>query len=313
MLVDGLLMVAGIAMLAMAGDRLVDFAAALAHRARLTPAVVGLTVVAAGTSVPELFVSATAAIQGSPAIAIGNAVGSNSANIGLVLGIAAAIAPIPVSMAMMRFEYPFMILASFAVFLLAWDGELSRLEGAVCLVAISAFLAYSIHTSRTRSDISVKTAAGTTQARRSLMALALGLALSFVALGVGARLLVEGAMGIARGFGVSERVIGLTIVAFGTSMPELVATGAAALKQQHAMAIANIIGSNIFNLLMILGVTSLILPIPVAPMLLRLDIPVMLGFSLVLLPLVTPRRRMSRRSGIALLVLYVAYIGWLAH
>ena len=143
-------------------------------------------------------------------------------------------------------------------------------------------------------------------------ALLIGLLVSFVGLAVGARLLVEGAIGMARDFGVSERVIGLTIVAFGTSLPELVATGAAAVKHQHAMAIANIIGSNLFNLLLILGVTSLIVPIPVAPMLLRFDMPVMLAFSLALLPLTTPRRRISRRSGVVLLSLYIAYIGWLA-
>ena len=143
-------------------------------------------------------------------------------------------------------------------------------------------------------------------------ALLIGLLVSFVGLAIGARLLVDGAIGIAREFGVSERVIGLTIVAFGTSLPELVATGAAAAKHQHAMAIANIIGSNIFNLLMILGVTSLIVPIPVAPMLLRFDMPIMLGFSLVFLPLSMPRRLLSRRSGSVLLLFYVAYIGWLA-
>ena len=150
MLVDFLLIALGVGMLAMAGHHLVDFAAALARRARVTTSVVGLTVVAAGTSVPELFVSLTAAIQGSPAIAIGNAVGSNSANIGLVLGIAAVIAPIPVSMALMRFEYPFMLLASVGVFALAWDGELGRMGGAVCVVAIIAFLVYTIRRSRAR-------------------------------------------------------------------------------------------------------------------------------------------------------------------
>ena len=312
MLVDLLLIAAGIGVLAVAGDRLVDFAAALARRAHLTPAVVGLTVVSAGTSLPELFVSATAALEGSPAIAIGNVVGSNSANIGLVLGLAAVISPIPVAMAQMRFEYPFMLLASFGVFAMALDGELDRVEGVICVVVIIAFLVYSIHASRSRPDAGAPTSAGASQVRRSMGALLIGLLVSFVGLAVGARLLVDGAIGIAREFGVSERVIGLTIVAFGTSLPELVATGAAAVKHQHAMAIANIIGSNIFNLLMILGVTSLIVPIPVAPMLLRFDMPIMLGFSLLFLPLSMPRRRVSRRSGSVLLLLYVVYIGWLA-
>ncbi|HEU4904666.1 MAG TPA: calcium/sodium antiporter [Solirubrobacterales bacterium] len=317
MILDLLLVAVGVAMLARAGDYLVDCSVAIADKARLTPAVVGLTVVAAGTSAPELFVSVTAALAGSPAIAVGNAVGSNVANIGLVLGAAALIAPIPIARAILRFEYPVMIAASLALPLACYGGELGRVAGMLFVAAIAWFLVYSIRLARLEgpglenvAELVPESAAA--MMGRSPLALTGGVVLGIVGLAAGAHLLVVGASGVALALGVSERVVGLTVVAFGTSLPELVATLAAAVKRHHAMAIANIVGSNIFNILLILGVTATIRPIRIEPQLLWQDIPVMLGFALALGPVVARGRGLSRRTGAVLVVLYLVYIVWLA-
>lgn len=315
MLLSGLMILAGIALLAYAGARLIDFAAAVAERARLTPAVIGLTVVAAGTSAPELFVSTTAALRGSADIAIANVVGSNIANIALVLGACALIAVVPLDRKILGLEYPFMVFASWLALLLSRDGRLDRLESGFFLAAVLGFLAYSLHLAREEVRGSeqrelaelVPSGAGTLQ-RRPVAVLALGLAASLTGLAVGARLLVTGATAVAEALGVSERVIGLTIVAIGTSLPELVASLAAALKRQHQMAVTNIVGSNILNLLLILGVTGLIRPIRVSPRLVGVDMWVMMGVSLLLYPLVVRHGRLSRGGGALLLVGYALYL-----
>jgi cation:H+ antiporter len=302
---------AGIFILARAGDILVDFAAALAEKARITPAVVGLTVVAAGTSAPELFVSVVAALRDSPAMALGNVVGSNIANVALVLGAAAMIAPIPISRDLLRLDFPFMLLASAALPAAAAGGELGRVAGVSFVVVIATFIWWSIRQARRAGPEvggdRVPDKAHALLARSSAY-LSTGTLLSIAALGVGARLLVEGASGAALAFGVSERVVGLTVVAFGTSLPEFVATLSAAVKRQHAMAMANILGSNIFNILLILGVTAILRPIPVADAILWQDIPVMLGFSLALLPVIARGKGLSRASGTAFVVLYLVYL-----
>jgi cation:H+ antiporter len=311
LLVDLGMIAVGVWILARAGDLLVDFAAALAEKASLTPAVVGLTVVAAGTSAPELFVSVTAALEDAPAMALGNVVGSNTANIALVLGAAALIAPIPMSRALLRLDYPFMLLASVALPVAAAGGELGRGSGIVFVVAIVAFLAWSIRQARLAGP-EVGAERVPEKVHRLLArpsgVLVLGTLLAIAGLGVGARLLVAGASGAALALGVSERVVGLTVVAFGTSLPEFVATLSAAVKRQHAMAIANIVGSNIFNILLILGITAILRPVPVAEAILWQDIPVMLGFSLALLPVIARGRGLSRASGMAFLALYLVYL-----
>jgi cation:H+ antiporter len=311
LLLDLAMIAVGVWILARAGDLLVDFAAALAEKARLTPAVVGLTVVAAGTSAPELFVSVTAALNDAPALAVGNVVGSNIANIALVLGAAAVIAPIPISRELLRLDYPFMLLASVALPLAAIGGVLGRGAGIAFVVAIVGFIAWSIHQARKKGiDVGAERVPDKVDEllARSSWQLGLGTVLAIVGLGVGARLLVAGASGAALALGVSERVVGLTVVAFGTSLPEFVATLSAAVKRQHAMAMANIIGSNIFNILLILGVTAILRPVPVGEEILWLDIPVMLGFALALLPVIARGRGLSRASGTALLVLYLVYL-----
>jgi cation:H+ antiporter len=315
LLLDLLMVGAGIWILARAGDLLVDFAAALAEKARLTPAVVGLTIVAAGTSAPELFVSVTAALEDAPAIALGNVVGSNSANIALVLGVAALIAPIPISRALLRLDYPFMLLASAALPLAAIGGELGRVAGIAFVAAIVIFVTWSVRQARRAGpDVGAERVPDIVNRllARPSWQLVLGTLLAIAGLGLGARLLVDGASGAALALGVSERVVGLTVVAFGTSLPEFVATLSAAVKRQHAMAMANIIGSNIFNILLILGVAAILRPIPVAGEMLWQDIPVMLGFSLALLPVIARGRGLSRASGAAFLALYLVYLVVLA-
>jgi len=311
-----MLVAAGIAVLTFAGDKLVDFAAAIAEKARLTPTVVGLTVVAAGTSAPELFVSVVAALRESPEIALGNVVGSNIANIALVLGAAAAIAPIPIRRQMAAFELPFMVAASLALPVACLGGSLGRAWGWVFLAGMAVFLVQSVRMARSEGEEMqavaerVPVAVGRLQ-KRPLPLLLLGTVLTIAGLALGARLLVDGATGAALRLGVSERVVGLTIVAFGTSLPEFVATLAAALKRHHDMAVANIVGSNVFNLLLILGATGVIHPIPVAAEMLGQDIPVMIACALALVPLVWRGRPMTRAFGVTLMLGYAGYVALL--
>jgi cation:H+ antiporter len=309
-----LLIVAGAALLALAGDRLVEFAAAIARRARLTPAVIGLTIVAAGTSTPELSVSIAAALRGSPEIALGNVVGSNSANIGLILGVAALIGSVAVRQRLLRFEYPFMVLSSGVLILLSRDGLLDRLEGAFFAASMVAFVAYSIWVARAEVSAAEREAiaeevpakaAGL--ARHGVALLLLGVALSLAGLWIGAELFVRGAIGVAAALGVSERVIGLTVVAVGTSLPELVTSVTAALKKHHDIAVTNVVGSNIFNVLMILGLASLVRPIAVGPEMIP-DMAIMMTFAIVLFPLVIMDRELGRRDGLVLTGMYVFYI-----
>jgi cation:H+ antiporter len=312
------LIAAGIAVLAIAGDRLVEYSVALAGKLRLTPAVIGLTVVAMGTSIPEVFVSVAAALRGSPEMAVGNVVGSNIANIGLILGTCALLIPLPVGQRLLKFEYPFAVLASWLALLLCRDGWLDRLESAFFVVSVVSFVAYSVWLAR--REVNAAEASRMAEgfpggadglATRPLAALLVGLASALVALGIGANLLVSGASTVARLLGISERVIGLTMVALGTSLPELVASLAAAAKKQVEMAAANIVGSNIFNLLLILGLSGLIQPIRIAPEIVSVDMWVMMVSVLALFPLVAKDMSITRANGALLLLGYLAYVAWL--
>jgi cation:H+ antiporter len=319
MLLELLLIVVGAAVLAYSGDRLVEFGAALAEKARLTPAVIGLTIVAAGTSSPELVVSVTSAMGGSPGIAIGNVVGSNVANIGLVLAVCALIAPVPVAAGILRFEYPFLLLASWIALLLTRDGSLDRLEGAFFLASMIAFTAYAVWVARrqiTPADKDMLSQIVPERAdrlsRRPPWILAAGILGALVGLVLGAQALVRGAVGIAQALGLTERVIGLTVVAIGTSLPELSVSVIAALKKHQEMAVANIVGSNIFNLLMILGAAGLARPLVIDGGMASIDLWVMMGTTLLLFGLVFRRRVLTRGGGACLLAGYVLYVAWLA-
>jgi cation:H+ antiporter len=310
-----LLIALGVALLAYSGNKLVDFSVALAEKARVTPAVIGLTVLAWGTSAPEAFVSADAAFHGSADIALANVVGSNIANVGLILGACALLTVVPVAGNLLRFEYPFLLLASWIALLLCRDGALDRLESLFFLLSVIAFTLYSLWVARrqiTSSEEKILAKRLPDDAidleRRPTALLLGGIVLALAGLGLGARLLIRGSVDVARGFNVSERIIGLTLVALGTSLPELVASIAAAMKRQIEMAVTNIVGSNICNLLLILGVTGLIRPIPVGPRIVVPDMWVMLGMAVLLFPLVAWDRRLTRRDGVALLGTYLAYM-----
>ncbi len=316
---DVVFILIGAAVLAHAGSRLVDFAAALAEKARLTPAVIGLTIVAAGTSAPELAVSLTGALHGSSGIALGNVVGSNIANIGLILGGCAVVAAIPVAPGVLRFEYPFLVLTSWITLLLCRDGSLDRLEGGFFLASMAGFTAYAVLVARreiteaeqrTVAAVVPEQAQGLT--RWPIWRLALGIVATLLGLLLGGQGLVNGAVGVAQALGLSERVVGLTIVAIGTSLPELAVSVAAALKGQQEMAVANVVGSNVFNLLLILGATGLVRALPVEARMISVDLWVMMGFTVLLLPLVFRRRSLSRGAGGILLLGYACYLAWLA-
>lgn len=309
----------GLAILAGAGDLLVNFASALAEKARVTKAVIGLTVVAAGTSMPELFVSAAAALKGTPDIALGNAIGSNIFNVALILGLCATVAAVEVRNETIRLDYPFCLLTSFIALLLLRDGLLDRLESGFFLISMAAFVVYSVRLARQEissqeqkeiGEVTVPEEAKSLKNRPGWF-LAGGLALSFLGLTVGAKLLLEGAVGIARAAGMTERVIGLTIVAAGTSLPEMVASVTATVRKHYDIAVTNIIGSNIFNILFILGVSGLITPIPVSAQIVAVDAWVMVAVTVAFFPLVYWTRRITRPGGIGLLLAFGSYMIWL--
>ena len=318
MLLDVLLVLVGAVVLAYSGHQLVDFAAGSAEKARLTPAVIGLTVVAAGTSAPELVVSVTGAVHGSPGVAMGNVVGSNVANIGLILGSCALIMPIPVARGVFRFEYPFLVLASGIALLLSRDGRLDRLEGASFLASMIAFTAYAVWVARREITAAERSVVGEAVpdraaplSRQPTLTLALGILAALTGLVLGAQALVGEAVSMARALGVSDRVVGLTVVSVGTSLPELAVSLAAALRKQQEMAVANVVGSNIFNLLMILGAAGLARPLLVDPRMISVDLWVMMAFTLLLFPLVFRRGLLTRGGGACLLAAYASYVAWL--
>jgi cation:H+ antiporter len=314
------LVLVGLALLAGGGELLVRAATTLAELAGVTPAVIGLTVVAIGTSLPELVVSLVAATEGRPELAVANVVGSNIFNIAATLGLTALIIPLPVHGSAVRLEWPVMFAASFLCLLLARDGLLDRMEGVFFLVAIVLFIAYTVHMARTdvgaaetrqleeqveARDIDT---AGAPAGRPPLLLALVVLGLGIAALVAGGQLLVDGAVALARTAGMSERVIGLTIVAGGTGAPEFATSLIAALRKRTDVAVANIIGSNIFNILGILGVSALVAPIAVSPALIGTDMWWMIGTALLLLPLMRSQARLSRAEGGLLVAVYAAYL-----
>lgn len=315
MILDWILIVGGLAFLVAGAEALVRGASGIALKARVSPAVVGLTVVAAGTSMPELVVSVQAALEGSPALAVGNVVGSNIFNIGAIVGIAALVRPLQIVGNTVRLEWPVMMLAAFQLHLLARDGTVDRLEGGFLLAAMVAFTSYSVWLSRRatvpREQEEFAEVAEATQERagggswlRNLLAVAVGIAF----LGGGSTALVHGAVSVASALGMSQAAIGLTIVAAGTSSPELVTSIMAVRRGQDDVAIANVVGSNIFNVLAIAGTTSLIHPLPVPTEILERDAWWMLGLSLLLFPLMKSGMRINRLEGAFLVAVFVVYL-----
>lgn len=310
-----LLAATGLALLTGGAELLVRGAASIARLARVTPAVVGLTIVAMGTSFPELTVSVVAALEGRPDVAVGNVVGSNIFNVAVIAGLAALILPLPVQGATVRLEWPFMFAASFIGLLLARDGAIDRLEAGFFLIALILFVAYVVQLARQEVTASeaehFASAVAALEVRPGRAAVAVDLGWIVAGLGlltIGGRLLVGGAVDLARLAGATERVIGLTLVAVGTSLPELATSVVASVRRQPEIAIGNLIGSNIFNVLGILGVVAVLRPVPVSPSLVAVDMWWMVGIALLLLPILRSGFRISRWEGVLLLGAYGVYL-----
>ncbi|MBT8107447.1 MAG: calcium/sodium antiporter [Gammaproteobacteria bacterium] len=307
-----LLLIAGLVLLIWGADRFVHGAAATARNLGVAPLLIGLTVVAFATSAPEILVSVVAAMQAQPGLAFGNAIGSNIVNIGLVLGMTAMIRPIRLESATLRREMPALLAVTLLTVSLFLDSFLSRVDGVVMLTGLVIVMVWLARLGM-RSAANDPIAMDYEAEIPSDVSMPMAVVWLIVGLGtllIGAELLVDGAIGIAEIMGVSEVVIGITIVAFGTSLPELAVSLASALKGEYGLAIGNIVGSNIFNLLAVIGVAATIEPAMVASTVLSLHIFVMVAFTLVLFAMTYDydgRAQLSRVEGLALFAAFVAY------
>lgn len=315
MLVSIALILVGFALLIWSADRFVMGAAALARNMGVSPLLIGLTIVGFGTSAPEMLVSGMASLQGNAGLAIGNALGSNIANIGLILGITAIVVPLAVNSDVLRKEYPLLLFVSMASYVIVMDGNLGRMDGAILLsgLFISMFILVKIGKRRQKSDVLAQEFTDEIPSDMSSGQSIMWFCIGLVVLLIGSRLLVTGAVDIARTFGVSDLVIGLTIVAVGTSLPELATSITSALKGEHELAVGNVIGSNLYNLLAVLAIPGLLSPGPVAQEILQRDMPVMLGLTLTLFLMGTGRGgkgSINRLAGAILLLVFVAYQFW---
>jgi cation:H+ antiporter len=322
-----LLLLIGAALLVAGAELLVSGAARLAAAAAVPPLVIGLTVVALGTSAPELAVSAGAVLSGSPAIAVGNVIGSNIFNVLFILGVSAVVMPLVVQRQIVRIDVPIMIAASLLMMLLAADSRIGRLDGALLVSALIGYTFFQIRGGRRETAASALVAAASRGAGNSPAALpgavaagaSMGAAMlvrsvlaaagGLVLLVLGSRLFVGAAVALAQQIGVSDVVIGLTIIAAGTSLPEVATSVLASVRGQRDIAVGNVIGSNIFNILGILGICGLVGPVgvAVAPAFVAFDLPVMIAVALAALPILVTGLRVSRGEGLLLLGYYVAY------
>ena len=310
-----LLFISGLAGLYFGAEWLVKGATRFARAFYIKPVVIGLTIVAFGTSTPELVTSVIAAIRHSSDIAMGNVIGSNIANIGLILGLSALVQPLKVDMKLLYREMPIMVGISFFLYFIGCDGMLSRLEGGILLGGISFYTFYVYRVALKEAgaieqeyqEFEEHLEKGRNTLHRDIFLIFLGLA----GLVAGAHLMVHSSIYIARVFGISELVIGLTVIAVGTSLPELATSMVAATRKESDISVGNVIGSNIFNILAVLGVAALVRPLPVNSASLRVDMPVMLFFSIFLIPMITWKFVLTRIQGLLLLVWYAAYILWL--
>lgn len=308
-----LLIMIGLVLLAIGGDFLVRGAVGISARLGVSPLLAGLTIVGFGTSTPELVTSLFAAFDGAPGIAVGNIVGSNIANILLILGVAALILPLTIDPAAFRRDGLALAIATIACLAAVLFGFLSRSVGVALLALLIGYIVWAYRSERRRPDAEAAMhehlAADVTAPGMNLIA-ALGLAVAgIIGTIIGARLLVDGAIEIARDFGVTETVIGLTVVAVGTSLPELVACIIAALRRHPDVVLGNIIGSNIYNLLGVLGVTAVVHPISIPPEIAAFDIWVLVGTTALLGLFLRTGWTLKRWEGCVFLVLYAGYVG----
>lgn len=296
----------GLGALLLGGRLLVDGASAIARRLNLSAGLIGLTIVALGTSAPELLVSVTAALKGNSDIAMGNVIGSNISNITLVLGISALVYPIFLPRTVLRMDYPFTLATSILFFIVSYNGIISLLEG---LVFLFLFVFVNIYFFKKIEKVSHDPGLENSGLKMiSPFKAVLFLLLGILGLYWGAELLVNNSIILAQEFGVSERIIAVTVVAVGTSLPELATSVMAALKKETDIAIGNILGSNMMNVLLIIGVTATIQPIDVSALFVRNDLPWMLGFTLLIFPLMITSSKISRWEGGLLLLGYGLYL-----
>lgn len=305
---DFLFIVIGLVLLVLGGDWLLKAAVGMSLRLNISKIIIGMTVVSFATSAPELIVSLKSAIDGFPDIALGNVVGSNIANIGLILGLVMIISEMKVDESFFKTDWSVMLVASGLLFgILLFDGEIGRIEGILLFLCIIGFVIYLVkyqNTSPEEIDLP------------ETIQMKIPLILWFLAIGGGAlyfgsELLIKGAVNVAQQFGVSDRIIAVTVVAVGTSIPELAASLIAAIKKESSISIGNIIGSNIFNILSVLGLTAIIHPIKLVDnKLISFDIYWMLGFAFILLPLVLMPKKgfLDRKAGIILLSSYILFV-----
>ena len=307
-MLDFVFVVTGLVLLILGGNWLLKAAVALSLRLEIPRIIIGMTIVSFATSAPELIVSVNAALEGLPDLALGNVVGSNIANLGLVLAIVIILVPINVRKSFYTVDWPVMIAASLLFFFfIFFDGVLNRYEGIIMVIFLFLFLVFLLRFQKPAVEAEVDDQAGHLPLYKAVLFLGIG----GVGLWGGSELLIHGAVGLASQFGVSDRIIGITIVSVGTSIPELAASIIAVIKKEKAISLGNLIGSNIFNLLAVLGITSIITPIQVVDQgLLDSDIFWMLGISFLILPLVfLPKGlRLGWRDGIALLIYYGLFL-----
>ncbi|WP_281877785.1 calcium/sodium antiporter [Pseudomonas atacamensis] len=305
-LINVIELLSGLVLLLIGAELMVRAAVRLAERLRVRPLIIGLTIVALGSSAPQMTVSLQAALTDNPDIAVGSVVGSGIFNILVTLGLSALIIPLRVSRQLVRLDIPLMIGASLLVFILAWNKDLGRFDGVLLLGALALYLGLLLRQSRhsTRPHTERPTETQQSWLVSGLMIFA-GLAMLVFA----GRLLLGAAVVVATDLGLSERVIGLTVVAVGTSLPELATSLIAALRGQRDIAVGNVIGANLFNLLGVLGLTALLAPTPlsVSPNALDFDLPVMLGVAALCLPVFYSGYRVTRAEGLLLLGLYLVY------
>lgn len=310
-------LLAGLTLLTLGAELLVRGASAIASAAGISPLVIGLTVVAYGTSTPELVVSVQSALQGQADIAIGNVVGSNIFNVLFILGVSAMIIPLTVAQQLVRFDVPLMIVLSIVVELLSLNGFIGRWEGLLLVTSLVAYTVWGVVQSRREQDTvkqEYEAEFGPSRIQRKRLPLQIVLvAVGLALLVIGSRWFTDAAISVARELGASELVIGLTIVAAGTSLPEVATSVLAALRGERDIAVGNVVGSNIFNIMGVLGIASLVSsePIAVSPSALAFDIPVMIAVAIACLPIFFTGHLIARWEGAVLLVYFAIYTSYL--
>lgn len=312
MVLQIVLLFAGLAGLYYGAEWLVRGASRFARSFQIKPVVIGLTIVAFGTSAPELVTSITAGIKHLSDIAMGNVIGSNIANIGLILGLSALVRPLTIDMKLLYREMPIVVGISFLLYFMGWDGTLSRTEGGILCggIVMYTFYVYRVALKETNAivhEYEEFLETKNTNNKNNIFLILIGLG----ALLGGAHFLVHAAIYIAKSIGISELVIGLTVIAVGTSLPELATSMVAAIRKESDISVGNVLGSNIFNILAVLGISSIIQPLSINTNSLIVDMPVMLLFSIFLIPLITWRFVLTRGQGVFLLMGYGIYVLWL--